>query len=470
LKNLIKNKHKLFGTDGIRGTPGVYPLTDDMLANIASSLAQSIIGDTSRQSYELKNKGKCPHKRIVIGKDTRLSGDKIEKILIDNIKVFGIDVFLVGTITTPGLSFFVKDLKANVGIMISASHNKATDNGIKFFNSKGYKLSEQEEERVENIIFDNLVNRPQIPAGVKGRVLKIKNAQDRYVKFLTSTVAGLDLTGCKIALDCAWGAAAPFAKKLFTDLGAKVSSIHDKPSSLKVNEGGAIDPSILKKLVLDSKADIGIAVDGDGDRGILVDDKGHVVDGDYEIAIIARYLRAKDKLAKNTVVGTLMSNYGLKESLERAGVKIICTNVGDKYVLEALVANNLTVGGEQSGHIIFLDYLATPDGLLTALQMLRVMKETERSLSELCRCMTKFPQILVNIKVKEKKPFEQMPLVEAKLKEFTDRLKDEGRILLRYSGTENLARVMVEGKEKELIENIAHSLASEIKQEIGAEG
>ncbi len=456
METLIKNRHRLFGTDGIRGTPGVYPLTDDMLATIANALTWYILSTRRHKS------------RVVIGKDTRLSGANIEKILTDNIRSHGIDVLLTGIITTPGLSFFVKNLKADAGIMISASHNKATDNGIKFFNSKGHKFSEQEEENVEDIIFDNLVNKNKwFLKKNKGKVSKVKDAQLRYSKFLKSTVKGLNLKGITIALDCAWGAAAPFAKKLFTDLGAKAVSIHDKPSSQKVNEGGAINPAILKELVLDSKADIGIAVDGDGDRGILVDEKGHTIDGDYTIAIIARYLRTKNKLAKNTVVGTVMSNYGLKESLEQAGVKIICTNVGDKYVLEALVANNLNLGGEQSGHTIFLDYLATPDGLLTALQILQAIKQTNRPLSELCRCMTKFPQILVNIKVKEKKPFEQMPLVKTRLKEFTDRLRDEGRILLRYSGTENLARVMVEGKEKELIENIAHSLASEIKQEIG---
>jgi phosphoglucosamine mutase len=223
----------------------------------------------------------------------------------------------------------------------------------------------------------------------------------------------------------------------------------------------------LKKLVLDSKADIGVAVDGDGDRGILVDEKGEIVDGDCTIAIIARSLVRENKLTKNTVVGTVMSNYGLRVSLEELGVKLIATNVGDKFVLEALLKNKLNLGGEQSGHIIFLDHLCTPDGLLTALQVLKVMRAGDKPLSELCKCMTKFPQILVNIKVKEKKPFEQMPMVNEKLELFTNRLKTEGRILLRYSGTEHLARVMIEGKDKSVIEEMAHSLADEIRQEIG---
>jgi phosphoglucosamine mutase len=457
LKVLIPDRQKLFGTDGIRGTPGVYPLTDQMLSVIAGAIAQSVL---SLRRTKKKSK-------IVVGKDTRLSGESIEKMLAESIRAFGIDVLLAGTITTPGLAFFVKELKADAGIMISASHNKATDNGIKFFNSQGHKFSEQEEERVEDIIFNDLVSRPQASSWGKGKVRKIKNAQERFVRFLVSTVKGLDLTGLKIALDCAWGAAAPFAKKLFTDLGAEVESIHDQPLGHKVNEGGAIDPSILKKLVLDSAADIGIAVDGDGDRGILVDEKGQVLDGDCALAIIARYLKQKNRLAKDTVVGTLMSNYGLKVSLEESGIKMICTNVGDKYVLEALLKNNLSLGGEQSGHIIFLDYLATPDGLLTALQMLGVMRESKTPLSQLRKCMTKFPQILVNVRVREKRPFEQMSVLDEKLKMFLVQLKDQGRVLLRYSGTEALARVMVEGPDRELIENIAQSLAGQIKEEIG---
>ncbi|HOW42761.1 MAG TPA: phosphoglucosamine mutase [Candidatus Omnitrophota bacterium] len=460
MKTLIRNRQKLFGTDGIRGTPGVYPLTDDMLAVIAQAVAQKIISENgaTRKKH-----------RVVIGKDTRLSGDNIEGILADSIRAFGVDVLIIGTITTPGLSFFATDLKADVGIMISASHNKATDNGIKFFNGRGHKFSQTEEEAVEDIIFEDLVTKPHPRAKIKGKLIKVKDAQSRYGKFLASTVKGLDLTGYKVALDCAWGAAAPFAKKIFTDLGAKVEAIHDKPSGDKVNEGGAIHPELLKKLVLETKADIGVAVDGDGDRGILVDETGTIVDGDCTIAIVARYLKKKNCLRANTVVGTVMSNLGLKVSLAEEGIKILCTNVGDKYVLESLLKNNLTLGGEQSGHIIFLDHLSTPDGLLTALQMLRVMKEKDMSLSKLCKCMTKFPQILVNVKVKERKPFEEMPKVHTKLQDYNSRLKEDGRILLRYSGTELLARVMVEGRDRSEIETIANTLASEIRQEIGAE-
>ncbi|MFH1458693.1 MAG: phosphoglucosamine mutase [Candidatus Omnitrophota bacterium] len=454
------SKDKLFGTDGIRGTPGVYPLTDGMLFKIGSGIGHYVSSiSPTRRTKKLK---------VLIGKDTRLSGEQLESILADSLKEQGIDVSLVGIITTPGLSFLTADLKADVGIMISASHNKATDNGIKFFNAKGFKFSPEEENQIEDIIFNTLmrdVDKENL-LGL-GKITKTRNAQPKYVKFLASTLEGSDLSGLRIALDCAFGAACPFGKKLFQDLGAEVHSIHDTPHGHNINVGGAINPDFLKALVLKEKADIGIAVDGDGDRGILVDEKGNILDGDFTIAIMAKYLLEKNRLPKNTLVTTVMCNYGLRAFLQEIGAEIHLTDVGDKHVLEALLKNNLNLGGEQSGHIIFLDYLSTPDGLLTALQVLKVMKDTDCSLSELSKCITKYPQILVNIKVKEKVPFEKMPSVTKKLQQGNEQLKDKGRILLRYSGTEDLARVMVEGKDKNAIHRIAHSIAREIRQEIG---
>jgi phosphoglucosamine mutase len=460
---------QLFGTDGIRGTPGTYPLTDEMLSKIgkATALTIRIAHDTIHHTPYVRGNIK-----IAIGKDTRLSGKTIEKNLADNIRNCGADVSLLGTITTPGLSYLTKTIGADAGIMISASHNKATDNGIKFFDHQGYKFSVQQEEQIEEIIFNNSPtshSQPNAPYSIpkKGRIYKIKNAQDKYSRFLLSTVKGLKLKGAKVALDCAWGAASPFAKKIFTQLGAKVTSIHDKPSGHNINIGGALNPELLKKLVLKTKSDIGIAVDGDGDRGILVDEKGRILDGDCIIAIMARHLTKNNRLRQNTVVGTVMSNYGLKVSLEEIGVKLLTSNVGDKFVLESLLAHNLNLGGEQSGHIIFLDYLPTPDGLLTALQLLQVMQETKKTLSELAGCMCKFPQILVNVKIKEKRPFKEIPLIEERLRQFNAQLNGQGRILLRYSGTEPLARVMVEGRDHAVVTNIADSLAEEIRQVIG---
>ncbi|MFA5362068.1 MAG: phosphoglucosamine mutase [Candidatus Omnitrophota bacterium] len=455
-------KKHLFGTDGIRGTPGVYPLTDGMLVKIAKAIADFVL---SQKPHGEKN---C----VVIGKDTRLSGRQIERIIAETISSCGVNVLLAGTITTPGLSFLVRDLGCNTGIMISASHNKASDNGIKLFNHLGHKLSPKEEEHIEYDIFCNMTDTryPKNTRKTKSTITTVKDSQKRYINFLISTVKGLNLKGTCVALDCAWGAASPFAKKIFTTLGATVKAIHDKPSGRNINEGGAISPHNLKDIVVKTNADIGIAVDGDGDRGILIDEKGAILDGDYTMAVIAGYLLRRGELPHKSIIATVMSNLGLQMALEPQGIKIIRTDVGDKHVLEALLKHKVIFGGEQSGHIIFLNYLPAPDGLLTALQMLKIMKDTRLSLSRLCQCFKKYPQILINIKVKEKKHFEDIPLLSKKLKHYETKLKTEGRILLRYSGTELLARVMVEGKDKTLVEETAHTLAQLIQDDIGIPG
>ena len=452
------NHERLFGTDGIRGTPGTYPLTDGMIYKIGSGIAKVV-------AY----KSKRAHRHsVVIGKDTRATGVHLETILSNAIASRGIDVVLSGLITTPGLSFMVRHKKADMGIMISASHNKPEDNGIKLFDTDGCKLTPREEALIEDIIFSGFV---QTENGEKkhvpGKKYTIKNTQSLYVKFLLSTMGGIDLKGLSVVVDCAHGAASPFAKKVFKTLGAKAITINDKPSGDNINIGGAMDPSELRKVVIENDADIGIALDGDGDRGIIVDEKGKVLDGDHILAVTARYLLQRNRLPQKTIVTTVMSNLGLKIALAGLNGKIIYTQVGDKHVLEAIRKNNLTLGGEQSGHIIYYEHLPTPDGLLTGLQMLKVMKDEGRLLSELAACMERFPQILVNVKVREKRPFEKMAAVSDKLESFNRQLKDEGRILLRYSGTESLARVMVEGKDKDTIREIAEALALEIRKEIG---
>ena len=457
---------KLFGTDGIRGTPGEYPLTDEMIHKVGSSLA-SFIPNTQHPTPNTQHL--TPNTKIIIGKDTRLSGSHIEQKLAHSLSSSGVNVLLTGIITTPGVSFLVKELKADMGIMISASHNKPTDNGLKFFNRKGLKLSAIEEEEIERLIFSAEVydRKPQQKKTV--RIRTYKSASARYIRFLLSTVENIDLKGMRIALDCASGSGSLFAGKIFKRLKAKVCSINDSPCGENINVSGAMEPTFLKQLVIRTKADIGIALDGDGDRGILVDERGNVLDGDFILAIMANYLKKNKKLTKNTIVATVMSNYGLKVALEKIGAGIIDTFVGDKFVIDTLLKNNLNLGGEQSGHIIFLDYLPTPDGLLTALQLLQVMRDTGRTLSELAQCMSKFPQILVNVKVKEKRPFEELHSLNQRLQHCQKQLGGQGRILLRYSGTERLARVMVEGRDKDLINNIANSLAEEIKTELGAD-
>jgi len=450
------NLNHLFGTDGIRGTPGKYPLTPHMLARIAYGLAD----------YLVFNPGLRPQRkpRVIIGRDTRLSGKKIESFLVDAFVSHSVDVYLCGAITTPGLSVLVRKYNCSLGVMISASHNKPTDNGIKIFNSQGQKLNSQQEKAIEEIVFNQTV--PTKPKG-SAKSITLKDSHHCYVEFLASTVKGLNLKGVKICLDCAFGAASPFAREVFHRLGATVYSIHDKPSGRHINKGGAINPVRLQKLVIKTKADIGVALDGDGDRGVLIAENGLILDGDYILTIMADYLKSQNLLNKDTVVTTVMSNFGLRSFLASIGVKTIITDVGDKYVLDALLRYGLNLGGEQSGHIIFKDYSFAPDGLLTSLQLLKVMKATGKKLSELAQKMRKFPQILLNIKVKEKRPFESFLTLQERLKYFNRQLENQGRILLRYSGTEPLARVMVEGKDEDMITSIANTLAEHIKREIG---
>ena len=453
-------KESIFGTDGIRGTPGIYPLTDGMIFKIGLSVAKII-------QYRQKEGISCSC--VVIGRDTRLTGSRIEAILADAITFHGIDVYFAGVITTPGLSFMVKEKSSHMGIMISASHNKPEDNGIKFFNKEGFKLSRGEEDFMTEVIVSNIIHRPDETRKYRvGQTQNIKKAHAQYVKFLISTIGGVKLRGLRIALDCGWGAASGFAAQIYKKLGANITSIHDEPKGENINIGGALKPSYLADLVIKEKADIGIALDGDGDRCILVDEKGNVLDGDYILAIMGNYLIDKKELPQNTLVATVMSNMGLKMSLASKGGKVIVTDVGDKHVVEALRNNNLTLGGEQSGHIVFLNHLPSPDGLLTSLQILKVMSDTGKSLSELASCMSKFPQVLVNVKVREKIPFSDLPSVYEQLDYYKSKLKDDGRILLRYSGTENLARVMVEGRDDKLINETANALAETIKKEIGA--
>lgn len=449
---------RLFGTDGIRGTPGEYPLTDGMIYKIGSSIAKVILCKQKTQE----------NFKVVIGKDTRLSGQRIESLLSEAITRHGVDVLLAGIITTPGLSFLVKESKAHMGIMISASHNQPKDNGIKFFNTEGCKLMQHEEQCIEEIIFGDFRHGDtEFKSAGTGKVLQLEQASERYLKFLKSSAEGISLKGMRIALDCCWGSTSIFAKRLFEELGADICPIHDLPQGENINMGGTMNPHLLRDLVIEDKTDVGFAFDGDGDRATVIDNQGTILDGDYIMAMIAFNRHKNKKLFHNTIVVTVMSNCGLTSALHEKGIKTVVTSVGDKHVLEALQHNNLTIGGEQSGHIIFLDYLPTPDGMLTALQVLKVMQDEKRPLTELSKCMKKFPQILVNVKVSEKKPFKEMPVVQKKLEEYQKQLSDEGRILLRYSGTEKLARVMVEGKSKEQIEFIAQSLADLIRQEIG---
>ncbi|MFA6216056.1 MAG: phosphoglucosamine mutase [Candidatus Omnitrophota bacterium] len=453
------SKNKLFGTDGIRGTPGEYPLTDEMILKIGKAAAQLL-----HNQRKIGQK----HYKIIIGKDTRLSCEVIEKLLVGGISACGVDVSLVGIVSTPGLSFLTRRLKADMGIMISASHNRAEENGIKFFSSSGYKLSDTQEKMMEELVSGSFIDSDKLSVDESGLVTHAHDGERLYIDFLKSKASNLDLSELKIVVDCAHGALYSIAVQLFKELGAKVFVLNDQPNGKNINLNcGALHPENMAKAVLKNKADIGFSYDGDGDRVILSDELGNILDGDFIMAIVGTQLIKENKLPMKSIVATVMSNFGLEEALLKAGGKLIRTDVGDRNVTEALLKNNLIFGGEQAGHIIFLQQSTSGDALIVSLEILKVMQQTGRKLSALSSCMKKYPQILVNIKVKEKKPFEEVPVIRDALKHSLAQLKDNGRILLRYSGTETLARVMVEGKDKAEIDSIAHSLASVIKQELG---
>lgn len=460
-----KQPNRLFGTDGIRGTPGEYPLTDGMIFKIGTS-----IGKIIRHHYSDSGKSL----QVVIGRDTRMSGIRIEAIIIDAIILQGVDVLLAGVITTPGIAFLVNEFNAQMGIMISASHNKATDNGLKFFNKDGYKLSLEDENLIESFIFNNIIHAQN---GHKrkhiAQVSTIEDARQRYIRFLAASVKEESFAGFKIVVDCAWGAASGIAYDLYNLLGAEVVTIHDTTNSDQVacsdniNEGGAMNPFLLRDTVLKEKADIGIAIDGDGDRCILVDEKGNILDGDHILAITSSYLKSKNKLSNNAVVGTVMTNLGLKKYFHQQNIDFYAANVGDKYVLEKMLQSGAKLGGEQSGHILFLNLLPSPDGLLTSLQVLQVLKHAQQPLSKLASVLVKYPQVLVNVVVNQKVPFEEEPQIVEAVEKAQARLGEKGRILLRYSGTEKLARVMVEGEDEKLINEIAAQIANVIDKTIG---
>lgn len=449
---------RLFGTDGIRGTPGEYPLTDGMLFKLGKAAAHHLLSQKKLSGERVK---------ILIGKDTRLSCQRIETILSSAIVSYGIDVFLTGVIPTPGLAFLTKDFKADMGVMISASHNKPEENGIKFFSRLGHKLSEEEELRIEEFIFSYLINF-DLPTYKTSAISQIEDGQRKYINFLKSTTPQLNLKGFRVILDCAHGAVSNIAPSAFKELGAEVISINNEPNGININLNcGALYPQNMAELVTNYKADIGFSFDGDGDRLIMADEKGNILDGDYIMAIIGSYLLKKNSLPKQTIVTTVMSNYGLDEAIKNAGGRLIRTEVGDRYVAEACLRNNVSFGGEQAGHIIFLDYSTTGDALLGALQMLRVIKETNKRLSELAQCIRKFPQAIINIRVKEKRAFDSIPEVWEAINRAKSKLDGNGRLLVRYSGTESVCRIMVEGENQEFIEEIGISIARVIEEEIG---
>jgi len=446
---------KLFGTDGIRGVANQYPITPDIAVQVGQAT-----------SYILKKEGH--RSRIVIGKDTRLSGYMIESSLVSGICSMGSDVILVGPVPTPGIAFLTTNLDADAGIVISASHNPYQDNGIKIFSKSGYKLNDEEELKIEELILSKKLPTLLTDAEDLGRAYREEDASGRYIVFLKhSFPKGLNLEEIKIVLDCANGATYKVAPTLFKEMRAEVIALNVNPDGQNINlDCGALYPETLAKAVVENKADIGLAFDGDGDRLIAVDEKGDIVNGDKIIAICANNLKEEGMLKNNTVVTTVMSNLGLSVAFKEMDIKNIKTKVGDRYVLEEMLKNGSIIGGEDSGHVIFKEHHTTGDGILTALQLLSVMKKENKPLSKLAKIMRTFPQVLINVKVKRKAPLEEIPELKSIITKVEKELGDEGRVLVRYSGTQPVCRVMLEGPTESDTERFAKEIARVVEDKL----
>ena len=452
---------KLFGTDGVRGVANTYPMTTE----IAMQLGRAIAFLVKQQKTDKEHSP-----RIVIGKDTRLSGYMIENALASGICSMGVNVLLVGPLPTPGIAFITTGMRADAGLVISASHNPFQDNGIKIFSKSGFKLPDEEEAIIEDLIFSKKMDSLRPVAEEVGKAARIDDAKGRYIVFLKNTFPKrFTLDGIHIVLDCAHGATYGVAPHVFEELGAKVTSIGVQPDGKNINhECGALHPEVMAELVCKEGADLGIALDGDGDRLIVADEQGKVVDGDQIMAICAEEMLERQKLAKNTLVATVMSNLGLDLAMQRMGGQLIRTKVGDRYVVEEMLRNGYNFGGEQSGHLIYLKHNTTGDGILGALQLLLSMKKKERPLSELTQIMEPFPQILKNVRISQKIALDQISGFSEKLTSIEKNLGSTGRILVRPSGTEPVIRVMVEGEDEKLIDDMACELCDFIIKRTGS--
>ncbi|WP_027722617.1 phosphoglucosamine mutase [Maridesulfovibrio zosterae] len=445
---------RLFGTDGLRGQVNIFPMTAEIALRLGLAAG----------SY-FRN-GKQRHK-VIIGKDTRLSGYVFEYALTAGLCAMGMDVFQVGPMPTPAVSFLTRNMRADIGIVISASHNPFMDNGIKFFDSQGFKLPDSAEDEISAMVLSKDDNWDYPQAENVGRAFKIEDARGRYIVYLKySFPQDMTLNGVKIVLDCANGATYSLGH-MFEELGAEVVRIGDKPNGLNINDKcGSLYPEVMGQRVVEENADIGIALDGDGDRLIVVDEKGQVLDGDQIMALCAADLMDRGKLAKNMLVSTVMSNMALENFMKERGGTMLRTPVGDRYVVEAMRREGAVLGGEQSGHLIFREYSTTGDGLLAALQLLRILCTKNRPLSELSGILELYPQKLQNVHVKRKVPFEEVPAVQKALKQVEQDLSGKGRVLLRYSGTESVARVMVEAQDSAKVELYTSELAEVLEKHL----
>ena len=444
----------LFGTDGIRGVANEYPITPEVAIRIGRAVARV-----------LKAQRPGRHK-VVIGKDTRVSGYMLETALTSGLVSEGARVLLTGPVPTPAVAHLTKSMACDAGIMLTASHNPYADNGIKIFGPDGYKLNDALEEEVEKII---LGDQPA-PTGVRlGKSFRIDDATGRYIEFAKSSIGSQNLSGLKVVVDCAHGAGYFVGPLIFEELGAEVIKLGTSPDGYNINEGfGSLHPEKAAERVIAEKADIGICLDGDADRVIFIDGNGDVISGDRVLCLCAKALKEKGKLRGNTLVSTVMSNLGLRDALAADGIDFIATDVGDRHVLERMREGNFNLGGENSGHLIFSDFATTGDGIVSALMVLSFIQDTGKTLAEHADCMSEYPQLLVNLPVSEKPPLEEVPAITAAIAAADEAFGENGRTLVRYSGTEKKLRVLVEAKDSALAESQSAAIVASVKNNIGA--
>ncbi len=450
-------KRKLFGTDGIRGRANIFPMTPENIV---------LVGRAAAYKFSVSNK-RC---KIIIGKDTRLSCYMIETALASGISSMGVDVLLIGPMPTPGVAFLTSNMRCDAGVMISASHNPYDDNGIKFFSSEGLKLSDKDEAEIEQIIEGNHIGDNRPTAKAVGKIKRIDDAAGRYIVFAKNSFPKQDnLEGLKLVVDCSNGSAYNVAPTIFRELDAdEVIAINNEPDGRNINrQCGALYPDKMANIVKEHNADIGIALDGDSDRVILCDKSGSIVDGDKIMGVCAKFMKEKGQLKRNTVVATSMSNFGLEKFLNDNGISLVRTDVGDRYVIEEMIKGDYNLGGEQSGHIIFRDHNFTGDGIVSALQIMSIMKSEKKDLKTLTAPIKPVPQRLENIKVKVKKNLSEIPSYTKTKMEADAKLKGIGFAVVRYSGTENLARVMVQSLDDKITKECTEVLSNTIRSDIG---
>ena len=443
---------RLFGTDGIRGRVNSHPMQPELVLRLGLAAGQYFRNGNKRH-------------RVVIGKDTRLSGYVFESALTSGFCAAGMDVFLVGPLPTPAISFLTRNMRADLGVVISASHNPYVDNGIKFFDKDGFKLADTVEDEIAAMVTDPGFNWDYPAHDQVGRARKIQDSPGRYIVDLKhSFPVGMTLDGLTIVLDCAHGAAYRVAPLIFEELGARVITLGIEPDGLNINKGcGSLHPDVLAAKVREHRADIGLALDGDADRLIVVDEYGRVLDGDQLMAVCAEEMMARGALEGGTLVATVMSNMALEVFMQERGGKLLRTKVGDRYVVEEMRKGGYLLGGEQSGHLVFMEHSTTGDGTLAALQLLRIMVGRQKPISEIAGLLTPYPQKLVNLKVKKKVPFEDVPIIQRAVRDAEVKLGRTGRVLLRYSGTETLARIMVEAQDQSLVDELCAGLAEAVE-------